>query len=727
MKQFKMIMILFLVVFNILFLEKTVVNAVSNKLIIDTENLYPDMTEAYKDGYIPSVSGGKANIVLPLILDNSADAITGSVTATVNYGDITDSPFVIGQYSKQVNSETYTQPDGDVTSAYVINFNLDLKNDRVNGTYLINIVVEYKASESVDNPGTLVDYKQVFPTYITITDGTDSAAGLVSTSADAKVMLENYNINPVAIYVGNSINVSANLKNMSQSMSIKNMKINYENSEGVFTPADHSGSLYIDEIPAGQTKNISFQMNTASNVTNYNQKITLNIVYEDAAGKSYSDTENIYITIQPTPESVRGSTSNLFEIETNHTFVGMDSSYNNGYVPTTQNGKVRVIMPLNFKGNSKVYGDEITASIEFVSTDKQPFKIKSYVKKVKLSNCQSKEGDVVSLYLADFSMDLEKDRLNGVYPVNIKIQYELDSVVKVQTFTAYVVVQDGIDSDEKDPTAKIIVTSCTEEPSSCHEGDIVTFKVSLKNTNTTMDVQNIILTYTSDTGDLRPSEDNNSIYIDSIKAGETKDITFKMKIAGEVSTPNQSVSLKIEGEDKTAKAISQVESLYLSVELPFGLKAESPVLAASMKSGSKQTIKFPIMNTGKTKIRNVICELSMEGVISTSTFFLGELDPATSQEVSIDTIIANKTTTDATVPESEKYGYVTGTITVNYEDTEGKTYSEVLDVSTNITPKTETATDDEISSQWWISIIIGLVIIQIIIFIIIFFRKRRSI
>lgn len=279
----------------------------------------------------------------------------------------------------------------------------------------------------------------------------------------------------------------------------------------------------------------------------------------------------------------------------------------------------------------------------------------------------------------------------------------------------------------KEPTPKIIVTSSTQVPSSCHTGDLVTFQVSLENTNKDMDVQNIKLTYSSDTGDLTPSASSNSIYIDLIKAGETKDITFEMKIAGEISTPNQSISLNIEGEDKNTVPITSVESLYLSVELPFGLKVESPVLTNEMKSGSKQTISFPIMNTGKTKIRNIICELSMEGVISTSTFFLGELEPAASDEVSLKAIIANKMITDESVPESEKYGYVSGTIKVSYEDTQGKVYSEVIDVNTKITPKTEIMEKGEISSQWWISIMIGLVTIQIIVFLVMFYRKKRSI
>ena len=732
-KRFKILAILFLVLFNMMVSEKKVAKAETNKFVIDTENVYPDMEEAYKDGYIPSVSDGKAKIVLPLILDDNMDTIPSAITAAVDYGNTVGSPFVIKQYKKQVSPETYELPNGRNNKAFLIQFNLDLKSNRVNGTYLINIKVEYKVLTLSDNSVYYTSKEQVFPIYVTISDGINSEDKVDTPKANAKLKLVNCNISPREIHPGDTFTVTAKLENISQTSKIEKMKINYENVEGILTPVEPSGNIYIDEIAAGQTKSISFQLNSATTITNYNQKIILQIQYEDMEGNPYSDTENIYITIQPTPEDVSGTTSNLFEVETNHTFTRMDSSYKNGYVPAIHKGNVSVVMPLNFKGNGKVYGDEITASIEFANTDKQPFEIKSYIKKVKLKNCKSKEGEKMPLYLIDLSMDLDTERINGVYPVNIKIQYELDSVVKEQIFTVYIVIKDGIDPNEvedpevKTPTPKIIVTSSTQLPSSCHTGDLVTFQVTLKNTNKDMDVQNIKLTYSSDTGDLTPSTSSNSIYIDLIKAGKTKNITFEMKIAGEVSTPNQSISLKIDGEDKDASSITSVESIYLTVELPFGLKVESPVLANEMKSGSKKTITFPIMNTGKTKIRNIICELSMDGVISTSTFFLGELDPAASKKVSLKAIIANKMITDESVPESEKYGYVSGTITVSYEDMEGKTYHEVIDVNTKITPKKEITEKGEISAQWWISIMIGLIIIQIIVFLAMFYRKKRSI
>ncbi|MDF2943820.1 MAG: hypothetical protein K0S01_2678 [Herbinix sp.] len=718
--------------FQMFFSEKSIASADTNNFVIDTENVYPNMEAAYKDGYIPVVRDGKARIVLPLLFEDITMGTPDTITAAVDYGNIVGSPFVIRQYEKKVKPEVYNLPCGEAKNAFLVAFDLDLKENRINGTYLVNIVINYKTLVFNGDSLNYVNQEQEFPIYITIQDGSNPSDGSGSNPA-IKLKLENCRINPQEIYPGDTFSVTGSLKNTSQNKSIKNMKINYENAEGILTPTSNSGSIYIDEILADQTGAFSFQMKAATNITNFNQKITLAIQYEDANGQQYTDTENIYITIQPKTNNTGSSGSNIFKIETGYTFAGMDNSYQKGYAPAIKLGKVNVVMPLYFKGNSEVFGDKITASIEFVNYDNQPFKIKTYTKEVKQDNCKSKEGKNLSLYLLDFSMDLDAERINGVYPVNVKVQYELNSEVKEQIFTVYVVIQDGKDPNteeetETNPTPKVIVSAYTTEPSVCHTGDLVTFQVTLKNTNRDRNIRNIKLNYSSDTEDMIPAEDSNSIYIEEIKAGETKNITFSMKILGEVSSPNQKINLSLEGEDDKATPITDTESLYLTVELPFGLKVEKPVLTNEIESGKTQTFAFPIMNTGKTKIRNVICVLDMDGVISSGSFFIGELEPAVSTQVSLEGIVANKMITDSTISENEKYGYVSGTITVSYEDIQGNTYDQVIDLSSNITPpQNEVVEVGEISSQWWISIIIGLIVIQSIISTIIIYRKKRSI
>ncbi len=732
-KRFSVIVLLFIIMFQVVFSEKKVAYADTDEFVIDSAHVYPNMDTAYEDGYSPVIKDGKAWIVLPLIYEDIA-LQPDSVTASVDFGNISGSPFEIKQYKKEFRPDNYTLPGGDAKRAYLVEFDLGLKNNRVNGTCLVNITIQYKMLQITEYSADFVTKEQVFPVYVTITDGTDPNDGSNQPQGDARLRLEGCDINPQDIKPGDIFTVDARLRNTSQSKDIKNLRASYGNVDGVLTPTGNMGSVYLDSLGAGQMGTVHFELKAADVVTNYNPRITLDLQYEDSNGNSYTDSEIIYITIQPGNDGSEGPNSNLFEIESDHTFSGMDSSYKNGYAPKVANGKAHVVMPLDFIGSGSLYGDTITASIDYVNLQDSPFQIKSYSKKISRRKHNSKEGVKLSLFLADFTLDLNADRINGVYPVNIKIRYELNSEVREQTFTVYIVVQDGKDPNASaqpelpDPVPRLIITSCTTDPEVPHTGDIITIQAAIKNTNKSLDINNIKLIYLSDTGDMVPAQDSNSIYIDRIKAGETKNITFQMKVLDELSTQNQKVTLTIDGEDENAAPVSDTESLYLLIELPFGIRIEKPVLASEVESGTTQTITFPIMNTGKTRIRNVACVLKLDGVISSSAYFLGELDPGVSEEASLQAVIANRKITDPSVAENEKYGFVSGTVTITYEDQAGKSYQEVIDVNTSIIkPQDEAADQGEINSQWWISVITGLIIIQIIVFVVMFYRKKRSI
>ncbi|MGB8452863.1 MAG: hypothetical protein WCD89_11100 [Anaerocolumna sp.] len=341
------------------------------------------------------------------------------------------------------------------------------------------------------------------------------------------------------------------------------------------------GSKRLDKLEAGYSDTVDIKMKTAKTITNYQQKLVLNIEYQDADGNSYTEVENIYITLPP-PEDNTTPVTNALEIETKHTFQGMGDSYEKGYVPSADKDKATIVMPLDFKGTSQIKGNEITSMVGFDGTAKQSFQIKSYQKKFKQYQYTAKNGDKVSIFLVRFTLDLKKDRINGVYPINITVQYELGNEVKEQVFTAYVVIEDGKDPDESETeeepvqfTPKVIVDNCITEPADCNPKDVVTFKVTLKNTNKDKAVKDIKMTYLSETGDLTPVDNKNSIFLDGLGAGKTKNITFKMKVAGEVTTPNQIINLTIEGVDELAAPVSGTDSLFIHVNQPFGIKFDA--------------------------------------------------------------------------------------------------------------------------------------------------------
>ncbi|HWQ58216.1 MAG TPA: hypothetical protein VN540_04280, partial [Clostridia bacterium] len=129
--------------------------AEGDTLYIDTENVYDGMAKSYAQGYVPTVSGGNANFVLPL---KSRDAGVSSITVTPAIGTVESSPFSYGNYEFNVSA--------DAGGVFLIQLSLPLKANRVNGTYAVTFKARYTDSSGTANT-------QEFPIYLTISDGKD--------------------------------------------------------------------------------------------------------------------------------------------------------------------------------------------------------------------------------------------------------------------------------------------------------------------------------------------------------------------------------------------------------------------------------------------------------------------------------------------------------------------------------------------------------------------------
>ncbi|MDF2538534.1 MAG: hypothetical protein K0S76_1555 [Herbinix sp.] len=710
------------------------VYAVTNGFNIDAGHLYPNMDMTYQEGYVPTVSDGKVRIVLPLIHTGSEYVENAMITATIDYGTLSDSPFIIKQYQKKFPVKTFTFEE-EKLEVYPVEFELDLKDDRINGIYPIMVKIQYNSYDVTTESFNYTTKEQQFPVYITISDGKDGNEAPEEPDKNVNIRMVSSSINPELIYPGDDFLVQVDLKNTGAKDDIKNVKIRYENAEGVLIPRNHTGTIYLDEIPAGITKKVTMELAAAKHITNLWQKIFVSITYEDREGNEFNETEYIYITLCPSPiEEPESQLPNFLELDTKHTFSGMMNSYETGYEPLINKNKATIVLPLILRGDGSINHQEITASVGLSESLKEAFFFKNYEKKFKLSQSTTKEGEKVSVYLVKFSLDLMKNRWNGVYPVTVNIKYQSGSEWKEQNFSLYIEIKDGKDPGEKEEEVetpiefppKLIIESCEINPFDAQTGDVITFRVTLHNTGIASSIRDFVIKYSSESNDLLPLNSNTSIFVDRIAAGATKEITFQMKAAGEVSSTIQKVLLNMEGLDDKASPIIASESLYLTLSRPMGIQVDKPNMKTEVESGKTETVKVPVFNTGSTKLKNVMCALHLPGVLPSGTVFLGDIEPGASAEAEIEAIIANKMTTDSSINESDKYGLVVGFVTVSYEDEEGNSYQKEVEIKTKIIPSSGQAEEPEgISVQWWISIIVGLVVMQLIVMGILLYRKKR--
>lgn len=135
-------------------------------LILDDANVYGGMSSAYKDGYIPSVYESSVEVILPL---RDLSGGIESITAKVEFYDETNTLFVFKNYQKTfVKSNEKINGTDEEQEVFLLQFNLELCQERYNGVYPVKIIVSSENRQLKE---------QTFNVYVRITDGIAPAKG----------------------------------------------------------------------------------------------------------------------------------------------------------------------------------------------------------------------------------------------------------------------------------------------------------------------------------------------------------------------------------------------------------------------------------------------------------------------------------------------------------------------------------------------------------------------
>ena len=103
------------------------------------------------------------------------------------------------------------------------------------------------------------------------------------------------------------------------------------------------------------------------NYNKINQIFTVYVLIEDGeAQKEQTDTEEENITTK------------YLSIETSRKYSSKEQPYKNGYAPKIKNNRVKIILPLI--ASEKLKGNQLTAAVDFGTTENSPFVYKNYEK-----------------------------------------------------------------------------------------------------------------------------------------------------------------------------------------------------------------------------------------------------------------------------------------------------------------------------------------------------------
>lgn len=236
------------------------------KLYIDNANLYADMTRTYSQGYIPTVKNGTAIVVLPVLCRGELRDNALRAKASFEPGG----PFVTVNYEQTVEQKEHKVNGGkQKILGYCVTIPLQLREDRMNGSYPVNISVT-----ALDTAGGEV--KEDFTVYVNITDGKDPNATPTPEPLPTpepeppavlgpKVLVQSCTAisleaeaQPDTVNAGDSIRVTITLVNTSGSQALENMAVSAASPGEGFSLLSESDSVYIGGVAAGGTVQVIY-------------------------------------------------------------------------------------------------------------------------------------------------------------------------------------------------------------------------------------------------------------------------------------------------------------------------------------------------------------------------------------------------------------------------------------------------------------------------------------
>lgn len=285
--------------------------------------------------------------------------------------------------------------------------------------------------------------------------------------------------------------------------------------------------------------------------------------------------------------------------------------------------------------------------------------------------------------------------------------------------------EDTTDDTTASPLPNIIVSRFNYGGGSVAAGSKFNLSFKFRNTSSTVNVENMVITVTGGEG-LTINGSSNTFFYDKVKAGASKTVTVPMKVANTTVDTAQDVSINFKYEyldhKKRTSASSDVK---ISVPLyqPDRFEISKPVVPDYVEEGQEVAVTMNYINKSKTIMSNV--EAVVDGDVTTQT-----------QVQTIGNVDAGKNGTIAFALTPNSTGEVDFTITVNYEDANGEAKTRVFPVTMDVQaaapydpgtddPGMDDPGEDSGGFPWWI-VIAAVVVVGIAALIILKKRKKAK-
>lgn len=374
-------------------------------------------------------------------------------------------------------------------------------------------------------------------------------------------------------------------------------------------------------------------------------------------------------------------------------------------IPTVKYGEtVTIPLPVINYSDAQLTDVVINPNMESVATDDFPFEIQNsgYTQLIKAIPPYNPDKDILSLRQdLVYTFTVRQDVKTGYYPVKFDVLYTRNNATVKGSITTYVNVigkpeygtkgQNKPEEDEKDKFVaqpRIIVTGFETNPADVYAGDTFTVYIHVKNTSTSMPVKNVLFDMqaavegsdkTNTYSAFLPTSGSSSVYMDSIAAGQEKDIAIEMTAKADLAQKPYVLQVNMKYDyDKTANVTDTASvSIPIKQESKFDTST-AEVAPASTSVGSQSNVMFSIYNTGKTTLFNLQVKFKND-YVEGGEAFIGNLESG--QTGNVDTMVTATAPNEGTITAVISYEDDAGNVTETEKEIALSIYEESFDDS----------------------------------------------
>lgn len=256
---------------------------------------------------------------------------------------------------------------------------------------------------------------------------------------------------------------------------------------------------------------------------------------------------------------------------------------------------------------------------------------------------------------------------------NLEYEDEKGNAVSAREMAAFSVLQE--ETVLRQP--KILLESCTLSHRKLTAGTEEPLEAVFKNHGKSQTIYNLKTTVSAESPSIRFS--GTSFYTAQVAPEGLVSLDGELKITAEAERGTTPLYFDFEYEDEKGAVVTARETLMLTVEQPVEMELETGMIPSVLYAADTLELPVKALNLSRTSVYNVRILLSAPGLFPVNNVFIGNMEAGTEGTGTMSVYIGTRTMEAAgsgtSTDSQEKYGKTDGTITLQYQDADGRTYT----------------------------------------------------